>query len=149
MRKTLREKGAYGVREGEPLRHQELGRHAAIEFVKDLLRRRLARIGGIECLPRRDVCTRKEERPIVRFVKQRDIDIRCVAQHLVRECRAGRDDLHYLAVRQPLCLRIADLLGDCDLEPLCDETCDVAVRRMVGYAAHGTFVEIAAAACEG
>ena len=148
VRKTLREKRSHHVREGKAVRHQKLCRHSAVELVENLLRRRLTRIGGVECLTRRDICTRKEERPVVRFVKQRDIDIRCVAQHLIRECRAGGHDLHHLAVRQPLCLRVADLLGDCDLEPLCDEACDVAVRRMIGHTAHGTFVEIAAAARE-
>ena len=77
-----------------------------------------------------------------------DVDVRRVAQHLVREGSAGRDDLYHLAVRQPLCLWVADLLGDGNLEPLCNETRDVAVRRVVGHAAHGVFVEVAAAACE-
>ena len=148
VRKTLREKRTHRVREGEAVRHQELCRHTAVELVENLLCRHLSPVESIEGLAGRDVCTRKEERPVVRFVKQRDIDIRCVAQHLVRECRAGGHDLHHLAVRQPLCLRVADLLGDCHLEPLCDKARDIAVRRMIGYAAHGTFVEITAAACE-
>ena len=148
VRKTLCEKRTHRVREGEAVRHQELCRHSAVELVENLLRHRLTCIGGVECLTCRDICSCKDKSPITYLMKQCDIDIRCVAQHLVRECRAGGHDLHHLAVRQPFCLRVADLLGDCDLEPLCDEACDVAVRRMIGHTAHGTFVEIAAAARE-
>ena len=77
-----------------------------------------------------------------------DVDVGGVLELLAEEGGAGRHDLDHLARSQSLCLRIADLLGDGDLEPLCHETRDVAVRGVIGDAAHGVLVEVAAAARE-
>ena len=76
------------------------------------------------------------------------IDIRRILQHLVRECRAGRDDLHHRTMRQSLRFRIADLFGNRDLKPLCNKTRNIAVSCMIRHAAHGIFFEVAAAARE-
>ena len=77
-----------------------------------------------------------------------DVDVGSVLELLAEESGAGRYDLDHLARGQPLCLRIADLLGDGDLESLCHEPRDVAVRGVIRDAAHGVLVEVTAAARE-
>ena len=146
VRQTVRKKSPHLIRKGKALRQEQLCRHTAIELIHDLLRRMLARVDGIERFARRDVRAREDELSRRRLVQEHDVDVGRITQCLIGERRARRDHLHYFAVRQPLCLRVADLLGNRHLEPLCDETRDIAVRRMIGNAAHGILLEIAAAA---
>ena len=146
VRQTMRQKRPHLIRKGKVLRQEQLCRHAAIELIHDLLCRVLARVDGIERLARRDIRAREDELPRRRLVQEDDVDVGRIPQHLIGERCARRNDLHHLAVRQALCLRVADLLGNRHLEPLCDEACDIAVRRMIGNAAHGILLEIAAAA---
>ena len=52
VRQTLHGELAHGIGKREPLRHQKLCRHAAVELVEDLLRGGLTCIGSIERLSR-------------------------------------------------------------------------------------------------
>ena len=149
MRQALRGELAHIVRKRESPGHEQLRRHTAIELVENLLCGIFPRIGGIERLARRDVRTCQNEFPGRTLMKERDVNIGRVLQHLVRERRARGDDLDHLAMRQPLCLRIADLFGNRDFEPLGNEARDIAVCCMVGHAAHRALVEVTAAAREG
>ena len=148
VRQPLCGKGAHLVRDGKSVGQEELRRHPPIQLVPDLLHGGVPRIGSIEALSRRDVRPREGEAARRRLMQQGDIDVRRVLQLLAEEGGAGRHDPHDLARSQSLCLRIADLLGNGDLEPLRDEARDVAVCRMVRHAAHGVVVEITAAARE-
>ena len=62
------------------------------------------------------------------------------------EHRARRDNLYDFALRKPLRLRVANLLGDGDLVALVDELRNVALSGMVRNAAHRRLLLVAAAA---